>query len=167
MVTHLCPACSAALPNRDSERCAGCGAILRLGERLLLPHAVIKLAEQVAATGCSWDAFEFVLRGIPPVRAKLHGSAQVNASSNAHLLCWGLMDHARHRFGADAADVLESFGLRTSHEIGKVIFGLVSIGFLQAEESDRPEDFKAVLEIRAALSCTKGTSGQPWAGKNH
>jgi uncharacterized repeat protein (TIGR04138 family) len=62
------------------------------------------------------------------------------------------MDHARHRFGADAADTLESFGLRSSHDIGKVVFGLVAVGFLKAEESDRLEDFDGVLNVRAALS---------------
>jgi uncharacterized repeat protein (TIGR04138 family) len=152
MTTHLCPACSAALPHELSDRCPHCRAILRVANRPLPPGTVRALADQVARSGYPWDAFEFVLRGLPWVHANLHGRLQTRASTHAGALCWGLIYHARHRFGPAAASALASFGLTDSADIGRVVYALVAAGLLRAEPADRPGDFTGVLHIPTALA---------------
>jgi uncharacterized repeat protein (TIGR04138 family) len=43
-------------------------------------------------------------------------------------------------------------GLRRSEDVGRVVYALVSAGLLTAQESDRPEDFAGVFDVRAALA---------------
>jgi len=53
----------------------------------------------------------------------------------------GLRDYALEKFGPMAATVLESWGLRTTDDIGQMVFKLIEIGAFGQSEDDRPEDF--------------------------
>ena len=150
---HPCPVCSSALPHRDADRCPQCGAVLRIGLRVFRPHAVARLAEQLAAFNCSWDAAEFVIRGFRIVRAQQRGRLQKHGSLSAATLWSGLLEHAQHRFGtATAAAQLESFGLKSGEDIGKVVFALVAAGYLRADDSDDLESFSQLPPIRATIA---------------
>jgi uncharacterized repeat protein (TIGR04138 family) len=149
---NLCPACSKPLPHPLVERCPACGAIRRIGDILLLPLHTLRLAQHVARTGYPWDAYDFVLRSFPRVHARLRGSLRVHAGLSAAEICHGLVEHARTLFGPHAADVLASLRLERSEDIGTIIYGLADHGLLKIEETDRPEDFANVLDVRTALA---------------
>jgi len=53
----------------------------------------------------------------------------------------GLRDHALEKFGPMAATVLESWGVRSTDDIGRMVFQLIEIGAFGQSEEDRPEDF--------------------------
>jgi uncharacterized repeat protein (TIGR04138 family) len=147
---NLCPACSKRLASRGRKRCPHCGALLRLGDSAVPAASVVTLAAEVAANHCSWDGIEFVLRNFAGVRARTLGRLQVRSDFKAGPLCRGLVDQARRLYGPNAGERLESFGLRRSEDIGRVVFALVAAGLLNAQPSDRPEDFNDVLDVRAA-----------------
>jgi uncharacterized repeat protein (TIGR04138 family) len=122
-----------------------------MGELVVMPHAVAALAKQVAATDVTWDALEFVLRGYRTVVANRRGRDQVRAHISAPELSWGFIAYADNRFGATAANMLESMGLRDSADLGRVIFALVEAGMLTASDGDLLSDFTGVLTVRSAL----------------
>jgi uncharacterized repeat protein (TIGR04138 family) len=92
------------------------------------------------------------------VGARAVGRLQVRSEFSAAQLCWGLIVQAKRLYGADAGARLESFGLRRSEDMGRVVYALVSAGLLKARPSDRPEDFENVLEVRAALMSTESVT---------
>lgn len=55
----------------------------------------------------------------------------------------GLRDHALEKFGPMTATVLESWGLKTTDDIGHMVFQLIEIGAFGQSPEDTPEDFAA------------------------
>ncbi len=70
---------------------------------------------------------------------------------SAEELVRGLCANAKQRFGLFAYTVLERWGLRTSSDVGDVVFQLISAGILSRQESDTREDFDGVVDFREAL----------------
>ena len=70
---------------------------------------------------------------------------------SAHELLDGLCVYARGRYGPLAADVLNSWGMRSERDIGRAIFHLVDAGVLSKQESDSPEDFHIDYDLPAKL----------------
>jgi uncharacterized repeat protein (TIGR04138 family) len=66
-------------------------------------------------------------------------------------LCEGLRDLALEQFGRLARTVLESWGLRSSQDIGEVVFNMVEAGLLRKTDEDRREDFAGVLDFAEAF----------------
>lgn len=66
-------------------------------------------------------------------------------------LCEGLRDLALEQFGRLARAVLESWGIRSSGDIGEVVFNMVDAGLLRKTDEDRREDFAGVLDFDEAF----------------
>ncbi len=66
-------------------------------------------------------------------------------------LCEGFRDHALEQFGRLARLVLESWGVRSSEDIGNIVFNMVQIGLLRKTAEDRREDFVGVLDFEEAF----------------
>ncbi len=66
-------------------------------------------------------------------------------------LCEGLAEYALRQFGRLARAVLESWGVRTSEDIGNIVFNMVEVGLLRKTEEDRREDFVGALDFIEAL----------------
>jgi uncharacterized repeat protein (TIGR04138 family) len=66
-------------------------------------------------------------------------------------LCEGFRDHALEQFGRLARLVLESWGVRSSEDIGDIVFNMVRIGLLRKTDEDRREDFVGVLDFEEAF----------------
>lgn len=66
-------------------------------------------------------------------------------------LCEGLRDLALEQFGRLARTVLESWGIRSSKDIGEVVFNMVEAGLLKKTDEDRREDFAGVLDFAEAF----------------
>jgi uncharacterized repeat protein (TIGR04138 family) len=59
----------------------------------------------------------------------------------------GIKDLALKRYGPMALAVLNSWGVRTTDDIGAIVFNLVDAGILSKTEEDRIDDFHAVYDF--------------------
>ena len=59
----------------------------------------------------------------------------------------GIRDLALQRYGRMAKAVLNSWGVKTTDDIGAIVFNLVNAGFLSRTEEDRIEDFHKVYDF--------------------
>jgi len=63
----------------------------------------------------------------------------------------GFRDHALERFGALAREVLRTWGITKTADIGAVVFNLVESGLLQKTATDSPADYHEVFDFEAAF----------------
>ena len=73
-------------------------------------------------------------------------------------LAWACRDLALEQFGLTAKTVFNHWGIRSSDDIGKIVFVLIEVGLLMPHEEDRIEDFHAVFDLGDAFE------EYPWAG---
>jgi uncharacterized repeat protein (TIGR04138 family) len=66
-------------------------------------------------------------------------------------LCEGLAEFALGQFGRLARSVLEGWGIRSSEDIGEIVFRMVEVGLLRKTEEDRREDFVGALDFDEAF----------------
>jgi len=66
-------------------------------------------------------------------------------------LCEGLSEFALRQFGRLARTVLESWGIRSSEDIGEIVFSMVEVGLLRKTEDDSRDDFAAALDFDEAF----------------
>ena len=66
-------------------------------------------------------------------------------------LCEGLAEFALGQFGRLARSVLASWGIRSSEDIGEIVFRMVEVGLLRKTEDDRREDFAGALDFDEAF----------------
>ena len=64
----------------------------------------------------------------------------------------GLRALALREFGPLAYDVWKWWGITTTRDWGEVIFNMIAVGLLNANDDDRPEDFDNIYDVREALS---------------
>jgi uncharacterized repeat protein (TIGR04138 family) len=90
------------------------------------------------------EAYGFVLMALGLTVQALPESRQEDPErrhlTGAELLD-GIVRLARREFGAMAPTVFEEWGLRTSADVGELVFQLVECGQLKARPEDRREDF--------------------------
>ncbi len=88
------------------------------------------------------DAYYFLREALDAtVKALRSDETPEHQHVNGGELLDGLRDYALGKFGPMAATVLESWGLRTTDDIGQMVFKLIEIGAFGQSEEDRPEDF--------------------------
>ena len=63
----------------------------------------------------------------------------------------GCRDLALERFGVMARLVLEHWGIRSTADIGQIVFTLVDLGMLLSQPNDTPEDFEGVFDFDQAF----------------
>lgn len=63
----------------------------------------------------------------------------------------GFRDLALDRFGALAHEVLRTWGITRTDDVGAVVFNMVEAGLLQKTASDSPADYHAVFDFEASL----------------
>jgi uncharacterized repeat protein (TIGR04138 family) len=82
--------------------------------------------------------------GVPPaVRVDLPAPSNVGGRD----LLEGFRDLALERFGALALEVLRTWGVTTTDDVGALVFRLVEGGLLQRTSTDSPADYHAVFDF--------------------
>jgi uncharacterized repeat protein (TIGR04138 family) len=66
-------------------------------------------------------------------------------------LAAGCRDLALERYGVLARTVLEHWGVRSSADLGEVVFALVETGLLMSQPGDSKEDFVGAFDFHAAF----------------
>jgi len=92
-------------------------------------------------------AYLFVLSGLQYTIERMYRERHVSGRELAE----GCRDLAREKFGPMARTVFEHWGIRTSRDLGQVVFALVDCGVLVAQEGDSIGDFEDVFDPEDAF----------------
>ena len=86
-----------------------------------------------------------------------------NLSEPRHIsgreLAEGCRELAIDRWGLMARSVLEYWGIRSTRDLGAIVFALVECGVLVKQENDALDDFEGVFDFSAAFE-----RDYPWPG---
>lgn len=66
-------------------------------------------------------------------------------------LCRAARDYAVSQYGLLAKMVLDSLGIRSTGDIGEIVYNLIGIGQMRKTPSDRREDFDDVFDFPTAF----------------
>ncbi|MDT8341415.1 MAG: hypothetical protein RQ751_07880 [Longimicrobiales bacterium] len=75
-------------------------------------------------------------------------------------LAEGVREVALERFGLMARTVLNHFGIRSTGDVGEVVFALVESGVLVKQEDDHLEDFQDVYDFEEVFE-----TAYPWGAR--
>ena len=88
----------------------------------------------------------------PELREKFHEENAAESSTSHDVcgqdLCFAARDYAQRQYGLLAPMVLHSMGIRTTGDIGEIVYNLISIGQMRKTADDRREDFDDVFDFR-------------------
>lgn len=100
-------------------------------------------------------AYLFVLAALEYCQQRLTERRHITGRELA-LAC---RDLARERFGVIARLVLDHWGVRSTLDIGDVVFTLVDLGLLMSQPTDTREEFGGVYDFDQAFE-----REYPWCG---
>lgn len=89
------------------------------------------------------QAYSFILASLEVARLITKKSKHVTARE----LLEGFKVLAQKEFGIMAKTVLESWGIKTTDDVGEIVFNLIEVGILSKTEEDRKEDFYNVFDF--------------------
>lgn len=98
-------------------------------------------------------AYVFVLAALEHLQASLPQRRHVSGEE----LAVACRDFARQQYGLLSRTVLEYWGICSTADIGTIVFTLIDLGLLKAQQTDRPEDFRSVYAFAEAFD-----SDYPW-----
>lgn len=101
----------------------------------------------------SEEAYLFVLSALHHVIRRLAEPRHVTGTELAE----GVRELALERFGPMARTVLQHWGIRSTRNVGDVVFALVECGVLIKQDEDNPDDFEDVFDFDEAFD-----EGYPW-----
>ncbi|MFH1707956.1 MAG: Minf_1886 family protein [Planctomycetota bacterium] len=97
------------------------------------------------------DAFYYVARAIESSHEKIRRKERKRRHITGQELVAEVVDLASDDFGRLAELVFDAWGVRTTLDIGEIVFLMVANGILSAQESDSKEDFRDVCEFAHAF----------------
>jgi uncharacterized repeat protein (TIGR04138 family) len=94
------------------------------------------------------DAYEFIMQAL--------GFTQKQCKKTGHLtgqeVALGVRDFAIQQFGPMAKTVLNHWGIRTTADIGTLVFIMIENKLLSKQESDAIDDFSNVYDFESAFA---------------
>jgi uncharacterized repeat protein (TIGR04138 family) len=102
-------------------------------------------------------AYLFVLSSLEHCQGKLTERRHITGPELAH----ACRELALHRFGVMARLVLEHWGVRSTSDIGDIVFTLVDMGLLISQPQDSRDDFFGVFDFADAFE-----RSYPWGTAN-
>lgn len=93
------------------------------------------------------DAYALVMDSL---EFAIHRIGERRHLSAAELLVH-LCDLAKVRYGILAYSVLENWGVRSTEDVGSIVYGLIGERVLAEREEDSPLDFSSVFDLRGRL----------------
>ncbi len=91
------------------------------------------------------EALEFT------IKQKKRGKTEAGSHVDAVELLDGFRQLALKEFGPMVMTVLEYWGVRSSFDVGQMVFNLIGAGVFGKTESDSVDDFNRALDFRAAF----------------
>jgi uncharacterized repeat protein (TIGR04138 family) len=99
-------------------------------------------------------------------RASRSAAAQSkNSRASGHVtgreLCEMIRQLALSQFGSLAATVFEHWGVRSTSDIGEIVYNLIAAGDLEKTPSDSRSDFDNVFDFETSLKPKPALAGEP------
>ncbi len=79
------------------------------------------------------------------------GCEKLNRHVSGRELCWSLRNYALKRWGILARTVLESWGVRSTMDFGRIVFGFIDLDMMRKQDGDTLEDFADVYDFVEAF----------------
>jgi uncharacterized repeat protein (TIGR04138 family) len=99
-------------------------------------------------------AYAFVLAALEYLQSRLPERRHVDGRELAH----AVRELALEQFGVLSGLVLRHWGIRSTADLGDIVFALVETGLLMSQSSDRRLDFVDVYDFDEAFE-----EGYPWS----
>ena len=90
-----------------------------------------------------YQAYPFILAALEVTRQETKKTQHVSGQE----LCQGFKTLVLSEFGIMAKTVLESWGVKTTDDIGEIVFNLIDVELLSKTEEDKKEDFHNVFDF--------------------
>lgn len=97
----------------------------------------------------------FVLAALEYAQGKLPARRHLTGAE----LAWACRDFALEQFGLLAPTVLDHWGIRSTEDLGRIVFLLIEVGLLAGQPSDKPEDFDRVYDFAEVFRAGYGWPG--------
>ncbi len=102
-------------------------------------------------------AYLFLLAALDDLQGRLPERRHVDGRELAH----AVRELALDRFGVVSRLVLEYWGIRSTADLGDMVFALVDAGLLMSQPGDSRDDFVDVFEFSEAFE-----DAYPWSATN-
>ena len=92
-----------------------------------------------------------------PVEAAIEaagGCDNLNRHVSGRELCWALRDYAIDRWGLMARLVLESWNIRETVDLGRIVFGFIDFDMMRKQPEDSMQDFEDVYVFDDAFDAS-------------
>ena len=98
------------------------------------------------------DAYHFLRDALDTTMKTMQKARKdaINHVSGAEL-CEGVREYALQQFGPMVPTIFEAWNIRTTRDIGEMVFNLIHIGAFSRSDSDRVEDFEKVFLFEDAF----------------
>ena len=98
------------------------------------------------------DAYHFLRDALDTTMKAMQKGRKVaiNHVSGAEL-CEGVREYALQQFGPMVPTIFEAWNIRTTRDIGEMVFNLIHTGAFSRSDSDRVEDFEKVFLFEDAF----------------
>ena len=103
-------------------------------------------------------AYDFLLDALHAVISGLNERRHISGLELAD----GVRRLALERFGPIARTVLDYWGVRSTEDVGEMVFALVDMGVLVKHADDRPEDFAALFDFEEVFDRDYPWTVYPW-----
>jgi uncharacterized repeat protein (TIGR04138 family) len=145
--TARCPECGyPVLRSYVHHKAIDGGSHLAPGE--VAPLTAVRVLSQLL--GRNVDSIAFVLTAYRRASAKsMPRNIFKRAQVDAKMICDSIRDYALEHYGSRevALETLRFWKLEKSEDVGKIVFALVEVGVLTAEEDDLMHDFDGLFTL--------------------
>lgn len=90
------------------------------------------------------ESYEFVMQALFFTQKQLNRKGHVSAPE----LLDGIKEFALEQFGPMSHTVLEHWGIKSTDDLGNMVFNMVQNGLLRKTEDDNLEDFKGAYDLK-------------------
>lgn len=91
------------------------------------------------------DALDFTIKALQKGRNR-----EISHVSGTEL-CHGLREYALQQFGPMVPTILDDWGVRTTRDMGEMVFNLIRCGAFSKSDTDKVEDFEGVYTFEEAF----------------
>ena len=106
----------------------------------------------------AYEAYEFVCDAVTFTQERLgrsegeEGDPDADRHVSGAELLRGVCDLAVRDFGMMAPVVFRQWGVRTTDDVGAMVFNLIKVERLSKSDRDAPEDFRDLFDLHRALA---------------
>lgn len=97
------------------------------------------------------DAYEFVLKALYFTQNKLKISGHLTGQE----LSEGIKKYALEQYGPMAKTVLTHWGVKSTGDLGRIVYNMIDAGLMKSSDQDSLSDFKDVYDFKHAFNVFK------------